>query len=207
MTAEEDAQPHRPKLTRDLPCPGCRYNLRGLPGRVVTCPECGRELDRASLVHRRWTRPWHQAPGLGTLQWPAATLLLMAVISGVMMVVLDRPTALIATESSLALTTLLLWSYLMRRAHRALGGMEGVLLALLIHGLIGGYLLVLAGAAFAVTWMVQHLFTGRFDQAAISAIVGLAMLLLGAGLRRVERFIADRCIRRHLLRQAGLANG
>lgn len=29
-------------MDRDLPCPGCGYNLRGLPGRV--CPECRQEL-------------------------------------------------------------------------------------------------------------------------------------------------------------------
>jgi len=32
-------------ITGDLPCLGCEYNLRGLVGPVVTCPECAREND------------------------------------------------------------------------------------------------------------------------------------------------------------------
>jgi hypothetical protein len=51
---------------RDVPCPGCGYNLRGLLG--SRCPECGEaiELDvrreSAATVWRRWA-----VPGLA---WP-----------------------------------------------------------------------------------------------------------------------------------------
>jgi hypothetical protein len=33
---------------RDLPCPGCKYNLRGIA--TDACPECGRQLRYAELV-------------------------------------------------------------------------------------------------------------------------------------------------------------
>ncbi len=36
-------------LDRDLYCPGCGYNLRGLPGVVVRCPECARESSTEEL--------------------------------------------------------------------------------------------------------------------------------------------------------------
>lgn len=36
-------------LNRDLYCPGCGYNLRGLPREVVRCPECGRESSAEDL--------------------------------------------------------------------------------------------------------------------------------------------------------------
>lgn len=32
-------------LTDDLPCLGCQYNLRGLVGPIVACPECGHHND------------------------------------------------------------------------------------------------------------------------------------------------------------------
>ncbi|MEZ6317215.1 MAG: hypothetical protein R3B49_00475 [Phycisphaerales bacterium] len=46
--------------TRDVPCPGCRYNLRGLAS--LSCPECGYGLDPDVLIPRAddvqlW-RPW-----------------------------------------------------------------------------------------------------------------------------------------------------
>ena len=38
-------------IDRDLPCPRCKYNLRGLPRRrQVRCPECGSQLDYRGLV-------------------------------------------------------------------------------------------------------------------------------------------------------------
>lgn len=44
---ESQEQPRDPLRTfladRDVPCPGCEYNLRGLAESV--CPECGIELD------------------------------------------------------------------------------------------------------------------------------------------------------------------
>ena len=35
---------------RDVPCPGCGYNLRGIVG--TKCPECSRSVDVAHLIER-----------------------------------------------------------------------------------------------------------------------------------------------------------
>jgi hypothetical protein len=43
-------------LERDIPCPGCGYNLRGLES--PTCPECGFGFDRESLL-----RALNRTPG------------------------------------------------------------------------------------------------------------------------------------------------
>jgi len=37
-------------VSTDIPCPQCKYNLRGLPmGRTVRCPECGVVIDTVSF--------------------------------------------------------------------------------------------------------------------------------------------------------------
>ncbi len=38
------------EIQQDLDCPHCEYNLRGLLGDVVSCPECGEICDVAKLV-------------------------------------------------------------------------------------------------------------------------------------------------------------
>lgn len=38
---------------RDTPCPACGYNLRGLTGDPLRCPECGTETSRARLAELR----------------------------------------------------------------------------------------------------------------------------------------------------------
>lgn len=56
-------------LSGELPCLGCRYNLRGLVGPVVKCPECGHANDL------RDPTPWRRTDlPLGVRErehWPA----------------------------------------------------------------------------------------------------------------------------------------
>jgi len=42
-----DAPPRVGRLP--VPCPECEYDLRGLPGKVIACPECGARWRRAVL--------------------------------------------------------------------------------------------------------------------------------------------------------------
>src|SRR5262245_60898704 len=46
-----------PGVDRDVLCPLCEYNLRGLV--EPRCPECGYSFEWAELLDRdRWTHPW-----------------------------------------------------------------------------------------------------------------------------------------------------
>lgn len=77
-------------IREDLACPACGYNLRGLVGDLIRCPECGVSCDVAALVTARWTKPWYRAPRLTTVLWPAGA----AYIGGLVVI------ALYATTSS-----------------------------------------------------------------------------------------------------------
>lgn len=192
------AEAHVNRITRDIGCPACGYNLRGLAGDIVTCPECGHRADRARLVSDRWTRPWYKAPGLNTVQWPAAALLLMFVawFFAAMIVheAILRPSVVIATVLSAAAV----WSLLMSRAYRVFGSIEGLVIALLVHALVVAYFVVLGAVIGAILACIGDLMTGDAVGAMIALIIGAVAITLAIGLRWIERYIARRCIARYL---------
>lgn len=51
-------------------CPNCQYNLRGLKGKNVQCPECGHDCDITKLVCINWDKPCYKAPGYDKLCSP-----------------------------------------------------------------------------------------------------------------------------------------
>lgn len=61
------------RMEKDLPCPGCRYNIGGLPGLV--CPECGREYRMSDLGARprpAWLKVMRSGWGwLALVAWSA----------------------------------------------------------------------------------------------------------------------------------------
>lgn len=65
---ERPAPPAAPVAGEDFFCPGCGYDLRGLPaGRAFRCPECGMEIDPAAM--RRSLIPWVHRAEIG--RWRA----------------------------------------------------------------------------------------------------------------------------------------
>ena len=70
MTARGEEQLQA--IQQDLACPACEYNLRGLLGDVVVCPECGSRVDAARLISHEWTGRWYHAPGYTPLCTPTA---------------------------------------------------------------------------------------------------------------------------------------
>ena len=43
-------------LARDIACPNCEYNLRGILGDPVVCPECGNAYSVSKLLELRWNK-------------------------------------------------------------------------------------------------------------------------------------------------------
>jgi hypothetical protein len=196
-------------ITQDVPCPACGYNLRGLSGDVVGCPECGQMCDVGELVKRRWVGSWRSVPGLATVCWPAVWLLLATLTIGAQ---LARSLGLfyavvsghgyrhplIIFLSLCAVTIPPVWLWLMCRVWRHWPGWRGLGLALLAHGVLAAYL-----AGVAPLFFIPVVFHGSrpIDRRAVTilAIAGPLICALSwfAGYRGY-RYLADRCIRRRL---------
>jgi hypothetical protein len=183
----------------DVECPDCEYNLRGLPGPIVNCPECGLRSDVPVLAARQWNKLWYRAPGFNTLIWPAVWMWICFII-------FTFTDAAVGLETASALVICLVvivgWSWLMVRAYRLLGSEKGIWFALLMHLLVAGYLAATLGLIVLTIAAVLAAIDGANN--APSLIEGvlscLFLLFIFWGCRRIERSIAGACIRHHLRR-------
>ncbi len=194
-------RPQRAKIERlreDLGCPHCDYRLKGLPGDVVRCPECGTECDLPKLMLRRWIGPWYRAPGFNRiirpLVWPG-----IGVWIALFILVLEiRNDRWPVWTTGFAVVVLAGWLHSMWVASKVMPGSRALWLAALAHVLFGGYLVAVIGSL----WLIVAFFVGSPTWGAI-LVAGLAPM---AGLaylcRKGEKFIAERCIRQYLIEAA-----
>jgi len=199
-------------ILRDIECPSCGYNLRGLHGPIVDCPECGQRCDVPRMVAARWTGPWWKAPGFNTVLMPTAWLLMSFIAVVIVSVSLETTVATIVVPVVVIGLTIF-FGFLMWRSWKLFGGVRGVWLALLGHVILVGYGLgivgvisFLLGVILTVADVIDR--SGR-GWAQVGLIGGnlLLVLLCGVmvwGCRRGEWFIAEQCIKRHLAKRRGL---
>lgn len=183
---------HVETILRDLACPKCDYNLRGLSGDVVECPECGMVCDVGKIVSMRWTRPWHEAPRLMTASMPAAWI-----YASLIAVVFYMPWGRRGGDTWMGMTLIIFgaiggWIGLMAWAHHTLGGVEGLVTAALGHL---AALLMVGGAGCFLGGMLSL------------AVLAPTVALLPVGMiawyfgRKAERAMGERCIRYYLNRK------
>ena len=193
-------------ITQDIPCPNCEYNLRGLQGDVVSCPECGMTCDRAEIVARRWTLPWYKAPGMSLLNLPVAWLYLGLIA---MVLWFNNVGYVSQTQRLLAWSALIIgWMLLMARAWFVFERSEALLLALLGHVVLAAYLLAFImipimwlSLAFVEQARTETLLGIRLPITAWLLILPVVAIVLFLAARRGERFVAHRCIRQYLRRK------
>lgn len=196
-------------LDRDVACPGCGYNLRGLGVGGVVCPECGTASDVARLLTRRWDKPWYQAPKYNLLAMPAGWVLVSAI--GLMFAAaandvraggfMPMPMLL----AGWALLTLVGWVLLMVWVCRSMEGLDTLGYALLVHVALGGYLVGLPMFVAGLGWTVGEVIDLLHASGAQQNLFWSGLLLVGGvGLffvgRSIERFVAGYCIRLYLRR-------
>lgn len=182
------------RIRHDLACLECGYNLRGLRGDEVTCPECGTTFDVAELIMRQWIGPWQRAPGYGRLLGPVVVFSIGAVLAMYPLIIELGENRFPVFSLGVLGVTAVPWAILMHRLARG-GSEERVWLALLAHLLLLGY----AGGAIGLVVAGVSLILD-FDPLAAPAMIA-AMVVCGAivyGCRRGEIYIANRCIRRYL---------
>jgi len=197
-------------LDRDIACPGCAYNLRGLGAGDVVCPECGLASNVPRLLTRRWDKPWYRAPGYNKLclpaAWLVASLLLLVVLS--ILNALTRGQYWAAFFAGWGLVTAAVWVGLLVWVWRSMAGLASAGYALLSHVALGGYLvgvpLFIGGFAWAIAWVVdvfsQRPMAGK--QHGLSVVLLLGGFVLFVFGRWIERVVAGHCIRLYLRRSS-----
>ncbi|MCX5659699.1 MAG: hypothetical protein NTW19_08260 [Planctomycetota bacterium] len=186
------------EIQKDLACPGCEYNLRGLRGAVVHCPECGYRCDVAKLIAYRWKGSIWKVPGVRLVESPVLVAAVAGLFVALAIIGFISPNAdrgVIPVFLAIGFTLLVPWFGMMVNVHRRWGGWEGVRLSMMAHGFIPIWYSLSIGPLVAM---------GLF----FSGLVIPGLILGGAVVasfwlcRRLDRRIAERCLRRHLAAKA-----
>lgn len=185
--------------TRDtLICPNCQYSLRGLNGDEFNCPECGQHINVAACIAALWERPWHKAPLYNLLALPPAAVIFGFCAVPFMMFFFDRQFGSAETGAWLTCGVFIMaWIASLFLVRRKFGSMEGVWLSILLHPILGAYLLGIIWIIGGVISIVMYGQPGgtRWFYPATLILMSIGLILAA---RWGERFVAKRCIRRHL---------
>jgi hypothetical protein len=182
----------------ELSCPHCDYLLRGLPGPIVRCPECGTECSLPQMIARHWIGTWHRAPLYPQLLAPV-TVATISPFPLLLMLAIETEAyhgSGVATVTA-ALGVVVAWVCLLERSRRLFGNDRGLGYALVAHGLLLGYIVAVAGIIAAISWAIRY-----HDAVWIGLSMCLAAGMIGIliACRRGERFIAEQCIKQYLQR-------
>jgi hypothetical protein len=198
------------EIRNNVACEKCAYNLRGLRGTIVTCPECGWQCDMATLVTRRWTKSWWKAPGFNALAVPTAWLVVCEWIAGISLegsFIRGWGTNVRTGAGLLAAAGIVGWVLSLVRVSKWWPGRRGQVLSILTIIVVIAWLL----AAFSILTEVWALLmiviqllkplteSDKLVFAVIAAVIALVpACLLAIAARRLERWIAAQCISRYL---------
>ncbi len=192
---------HAESIRDSLVCLKCSYSLRGLPGDVVTCPECGERTSIAVMITQQWRDPWFRAPLYNVLAIPLAWVFFILIIAGMAFAASDLQPAALPIAFGILLGGASVWLVLFYVAVKKFGSLEAVYLAMFLHLLFGGYLVGFFGVLVSVIGSIRAVFGGRGTGDLLQGGIVLVVCIGIIAVARVgERFVARRCIRQHLRR-------
>ena len=163
----------------------------------MTCPECGMPCDIPKLIARKWVGPWYRAPGFTRLIIPVAWPALgwwVVLLALTWELVRGRPLVLTVLSAAVVGGG---WLWSLWRIRNQMPGGRALLLSGLAHLVFAGYV---GGVILTLSMLLGVV---RFGLSLFSAVYYLILLMPVAALfyvgRRLERFIAERCIRQDLI--------
>ncbi len=193
-----DIEPHIETIRQDVACPACDYNLRGLVGAVVNCPECGHECDVVQLLTRRWDKPWYHAPRYSTVCLPAGWLLICIAVLPLGLAVIRQRFGGLLFATLFTASLVMGWAFVMDRAWRVFHDPRGWWVPALAHGVLVLLIAGLAGVAVCVVCMlIAFIDSDPWTATGFAVLALVAIACLWAG-RLGERFMAGQCIKRYL---------
>lgn len=191
------------KLREEAICPGCKYSLRGLPGEVVTCPECGREINIALLIAEQWYGPWFKAPDFNILAWPVVWTVLALVVIIFSAYSFNPPSFFDfgALQIFLSLSAVAIWIWIIKSMRRRFGYAEALKLSAILHVTYLFYLSAVVVFFVAVEEIDLTRLHGLSKMIKLAMYSGLLIGLIYLALR-CEKYVGRWCIRRHLQQKA-----
>lgn len=181
-------------------CPACGYSLRGLPGVVVRCPECGTQSYLPELIAQR-RRDWSSNRLYNRLGNAAITLPAAAAAIALPPIWLGLRNPLTMAFMACGLGLLGVWWGLLARIFAACGAREAIRLTVLMQVLVVCFLFSSLIAPFAMVIFAVVVGSTTRDAATlllrllIGSAVGFGAVLGGLKLcRYVDRAIGLRCI-------------
>lgn len=180
-------------------CPNCQYNLRGLRGREVQCPECGHTCDITKLVCTKWDKPWYKAPGYDKLclpfYWIFAGISIGPILFGVITFLLRVNVIIYYPFIALAIYLLCFIP-----AYRLFKSKRGIWLSLLIHIVaIGFFLSIPIFILIDVILIIQLELLDRpltLTACILASLIGCFFSIKYS--RRADRYVAQQCIDQYL---------
>ncbi len=205
MGTEVQQTESRPdQVDGDLECPQCRYNLKGLNGTIVSCPECGLQIDVTRLRLSRSLGPWYRSPAYNALKWPVAWAILGGTICAPLSVILASRFGngvYLWVAGSPGVFFLLVWLASLVYIWQRHDGFWGLWRALALHGALLGYVVGTFGGLGGLLYIWTDTSLSGGGVVGLSAGVLAGTLGLFWSCRCAERAIAESCMRRHLLRK------
>lgn len=197
-TSTESAHPN-------VRCPACDYLLRGLPGAIVTCPECGRTCDVPKLIARRRT-DWLTSRVYQHL-FAAGVLFPFALLATLITFLLVPSVG--AAAGVLGIVAVVLGGGWLLLIHRAAAGRldrDFLVLVALSHGLQACLMLsaviIVVGGAVILGGTLALMLPDERSEAAVAVLVSTAVvfgaIIFLSNANRMDRAIGIRCIRHEL---------